>query len=163
MHFTENHLWVFSSALYAKPHIADCFLQLQDRYKANVNVLLWSIWLERQQVRLTSDRLAAALELIQQWDVDYVQVLRELRRKIKSRLDFAQNLGFIVSVREKIKQAELLAEKQEQEWLEQVAQDWSWESVQLKEGENLGLYLHFLNIPQMFIEEVKAIVNNHEN
>ncbi len=157
------NFWDFSLSLYAKPEVADCCLQLQDGYAANVNVLLWAIWLERRQVRLTGERLEAALELIQPWDRDCVQVLRKLRRGIKMRFDFAQNQELIVSVREKIKQAELEAEKQEQQWLENLADDWSMESLQLNEGENVECYLNFLNIPQVFIERLKLNVRNEEN
>jgi uncharacterized protein (TIGR02444 family) len=153
--------WDFSLSLYAKPEVADCCLQLQDSYAGNVNLFLWSIWLGRRQVRLTNDRLAAALELTQQWDMDYVQALRQLRRKMK--LEFAQDLEAIASVRESIKEAELTAEKREQDWLEKFAEEWSAESVQLIEGENEEFYLNFLQLPQLLIEQIKANVKRNSN
>lgn len=148
-------LWDFSLSFYAKPKVADCCLQLQDEYAVNVNVLLWSIWLGQRQIRLTDERLVAALKLIQQWDMGYVQALRQLRRKMKC--EFAQNLSLVASTRESIKRAELMAEKTEQQWLENLAKEWSVESVQFAGGENEEFYLNFLNIPQALIEQVKAI------
>lgn len=148
--------WDFSLSLYAQPEVADCCLQLQDRYAGNVNIFLWSIWLGRRQVRLTDERLTAALKLIQQWDLDYVQVLRQLRRKMK--YEFAQDLELIAPVRESIKAAELKAEKREQDWLEKLAEKWNAESVQFAEGENEALYLNFLQLPSLLIEQIKAKV-----
>ncbi|MES2825556.1 MAG: TIGR02444 family protein [Pseudomonadota bacterium] len=153
--------WDFSLSLYAQPEIADCCLQLQDRYAGNVNIFLWSIWLGRRQVRLTDVRLTAALELIQQWDMDYVQVLRQLRRKMK--YEFAQDLKLIAAVRESIKGAELKAEKREQDWLEKLAEKWSVESVQLAEGENEAFYLNYLQLPQLLIEQIKTKLKHDSN
>lgn len=146
--------WDFSLSLYAKPEVADCCLQLQDRYAANVNILLWSVWLGQQQVRLTNDRLTIALELIQEWDTDYVQTLRQLRRKMKQ--EFTQDLDMVASVRESIKRAELMAEKREQHCLENLSKQWNAEFVLLVEGENEQLYLNFLSVPQVLIEQAKA-------
>ncbi|MES2675430.1 MAG: TIGR02444 family protein [Pseudomonadota bacterium] len=153
--------WDFSLSLYAQPEVADCCLQLQDRYAGNVNLFLWSIWLGQRQVRLTDARLAAALELIQQWDVEYVQVLRQLRRKMKH--EFAQDLKLVAVVRESIKGAELKAEKREQDWLEKLAENWSAESVQLAEGENQAFYLNYLQLPQLLIEQIKSKVKHDSN
>ncbi len=151
---TENHFWAFSLTAYAKPHVADCCLQLQDHYDADVNLLLWSIWLEQQQIRLTDARLAMALELIQRWNTDYVQALRNLRRAMKR--EFAQDLERVAVVRDNIKQAELAAEKQEQQWLESLAQGWNVEAIEILAGENLQVYLDYLKIPLAIIEQVET-------
>ena len=154
---TSLAFWDFSLSFYVKPKVAECCLQLQDQFAVNVNVLLWAIWLGRRQICLTDERLVTALELIQQWDANYVQVLRQLRRTMKR--EFAQDLERVAPPRDSIKRAELMAEKTEQQWLEALAKAWNMDSVPFVEGENVVHYLNFLNIPQVLIEQVKIILH----
>lgn len=146
-------LWDFSLAHYAKPQVAEHCLQLQDSYGVNVNVLLWALWLESQHKLLTGERLQVALAAIAQWDINYVQALRELRRKMKQ--DFADDLAQVADVRDQIKHAELLAEKQEQQWLADVAQGWSETTSEIAKGKNLSLYLEYSQVPLAVIEQIK--------
>lgn len=143
-------LWDFSLAHYAKPLVADTCLQLQDSYGINVNVLLWTLWLENHNKLLTQEKLQLALDAIALWDVNYVQPLRQLRRKMKQ--DFADNLVQVADVRDQIKHAELLAEKQEQQWLDNVAQGWPESSSGNLTGKNLSLYLQHFQVPLAVIE-----------
>lgn len=68
----------------------------------------------------------------------------------------------IERVRQQIKQAELLAEKQVQLWLEEDAQTWS-QSPALDNhppasGDNLRFYLQQLNIADTTIAEVVSLL-----
>ena len=156
----ENRLWEFALALYEKPEVAACCLQLQDRNSVNVNILLWSIWLEHKHLCLTDERLLAACELIQQWDENYVQVLRTLRRNIKH--EFKHNLALVANVRDSIKHAELTAEKQELQWLENIVADWRVENCQIKKGKNMEFYLEHMRVPVPVTEQVKIIFNRNK-
>jgi uncharacterized protein (TIGR02444 family) len=146
-------LWDFSLSLYSKPHIAECCLHLQDTYDVNITILLWSAWLEQQQIQLTYEKLTAALTLIESWDTDYVQTLRKLRRQMKQ--EFAHNLVSVSATRELIKKAELAAEKQALHWLENLAGSWSVAASEIARGENIAFYLASLNISLAIIAQVK--------
>lgn len=147
----SNSLWDFSLAHYGKARVAEACLRLQDSYGVNINLLLWSLWLESQDKELDSNRLAVALAAIQPWDLGYVQPLRQLRRKIKQ--DFAADLARVASLREQIKRAELEAEKQEQLCLEKLALDWSPIGKDSPAPENVALYLHYLRLPSDIIAQ----------
>jgi uncharacterized protein (TIGR02444 family) len=162
----ESRFWNFSIALYNKPQVTELCLELQDKYGANINLLLWCLWLEHQSIELSLQRLTAALVAIQKWDMDYVQTLRVLRRKMK--VEFAQDINAVLHVREQIKSAELLAEKCEQEWLEKLSNDWA-ESQKNQLGlslpnqsskENLTFYLDYLQVPQAIIARARNMLCN---
>ena len=157
--FGDTRFWDFSLALYVKPQVAECCLKLQDEHGANVNLVLWCLWLEQRGIKLTRERLAESEALIHKWDADYVQVLRQLRRKMKSECNLDDALTN--QVRERIKSTELLAEKCEQEWLENLARNWriSDEADDVSAGENLSFYLHHLNIDDALIADVKKTLD----
>ena len=141
--------WSFSLAYYAKPNLADTCLQLQDGHGANVNLLLWALWLESQNKRLTPERLQQAITATATWNRDYVKPLRELRRNLKR--EFAQGLNQVAELRDHIKQAELLAEKHEQQWLERLASPWLTAQELIPSGTNAELYMVSLAIPASVI------------
>jgi uncharacterized protein (TIGR02444 family) len=153
---TSIPLWDYALAFYAKPQVAECCLQLQDAYDVNVNLVLWCLWLEARQIVLTPERLTAAIAAIERWDRDCVQVLRQLRRKMK--MEFAQDLAVVASVREQIKQTELLAEKQEHLWLEAIVTEWPSEVNKIIAGKNLEFYLSALKVPQSNLEQALVVL-----
>lgn len=144
--FDDIRFWDFSLAYYAQPQVAECCLQLQDSHGANVNLMLWSLWLEQCRITLTAEKLTEAKARIQKWDTDYVQVLRQLRRSMKNEFYF-DNLA-AAEVREHIKTAELSAEKCEQEWLETLTNRWRNSQMlnEISVGDNLEFYLQSLGI-----------------
>lgn len=146
-------LWDFSLALYAQPQVEQLCLKLQESYGANVNLLLWAVWLEQRQLGLTSKKLAAAVALVQGWNVQYTQVLRNLRQQLKR--DFANDMTMISPLMENIKQTELSAEKREQQWLEELITDWETNTNTLEAGTNLAFYLAYLQVPPLLIEQVR--------
>lgn len=147
---TQSSLWDFAVALYAQPGIEPLCLRLQDEHAANINVLIFACWLEIRQIQLD---LPAALARVSDWDRDYVQTLRQLRRQMKQ--EFAGNLTDVATVRDQIKHAELLAEGQQLRWLEGLASTWS-QSGGIAAGENLRIYLNHLQVPEATIAIVKA-------
>jgi len=143
--------WNFSVAVYAQPAVADLCLRTQDNYGANVNLLLWCIWLEQQQIALTTERLQQAHLRVDSWEQDYVIPLRALRIKLKKQ--FGTHDTALEALREHIKHAELLAEKQMQVWLESLASSWYPEmDRRLSTGDNLRFYLASLPLPAPMIE-----------
>ena len=146
-------LWDFSLLHYALPGVAEACLQLQDGHGANVNLLLWCVWLEQRGLVLNKVRLRKAQKRIHAWDEHYVIPLRHLRRGMK--VEFGTAETGIEQLRSQIKQAELLAEKQLQILLEAEVETWSSEAtvraVPLPVGDNLRLYLSQLNVTEASI------------
>ena len=143
-------LWDFSLLHYALPGVAEACLQLQDGHGANVNLLLWCVWLEQRGLVLDEVRLRNAQQRIHSWDEHYVIPLRHLRRRMKAEFGVAD--AAIEQLRNQIKQAELLAEKQLQLLLEAETQIWSNEAIAserpLVAGDNLRLYLESLDVDE---------------
>lgn len=105
----ERALWEFALALYSSPGVEETALRLQDGSGVNVNVLLWTCWLESRGIPLTPTLLADARIAIEDWDQQVVKNLRQLRRRVKAlqvRIDNRVNLHSA------LKQAEVLAEKE---------------------------------------------------
>lgn len=118
---SSNALWDFSLEQYRKPGVSELCLQLQDRYGANVNLVFWVLWLGVYGHRLDAPLLALGQARIEVWDKDYVLPLRQLRRQMKQQ--FGSDNASIEQVRGLIKKAELMAEKQVQLILEDMAAD----------------------------------------
>lgn len=144
MIFSQICLWDFSLALYRVPAVERICLQLQDEAQAKVNILLWCRWLETRSIRLTTARLTQALQRINSWDESVVEPLRQLRRTIRQ--TYGVDDESVEACRQRIKTAELAAEKVELEWLECLADEWTVDPAPPCQGENLQLYLRSINV-----------------
>jgi uncharacterized protein (TIGR02444 family) len=144
---TDIHgsFWDFSLRIYALPGVAAKCTVLQDTYGADVNILLWSLWLESEQKRLTEENLQAALKLVSPWAIATVIPLRNIRRQLKDLYGITN--PSIETLRQTVKNAELQAERQQQSMLEALAIDLIQAVTPLERGENLQLYLNALSIP----------------
>ena len=80
----ENPFWHYSLAHYARPEVAACCLDYQDRFGANINLLLFCCWLGSNGVQLEAETLEQAELTIDDWDNQVVQPLRAVRRYVKS-------------------------------------------------------------------------------
>lgn len=79
----SNDLWRFSCVVYAAPGVAEACLYLQDRYGADVNLLLLGAWLgSTRGVRLK----APVLDTIPgaSWQDTVIRPLRAARRSVKA-------------------------------------------------------------------------------
>jgi uncharacterized protein (TIGR02444 family) len=155
-------LWDFSLRQYARAGVADACLRLQDEQGVNVNLLLWCLWLGQRGLTLDAARLRNAQKRIHGWDEHYVVPLRQLRRRMKVEFGVA-DMG-IEQVRNQIKQAELLAEKQLQSLLEVLPQSWdnavATSSHPPTAGENLRFYLQQHNVADVAIVELMALLDS---
>lgn len=101
-------LWDFAVALYCHDGIAAACLSLQDECAADICELLWRCWLEHHGLIPVADadtRLAS----FHQWQHEMTQPLRQRRRALKQR---ALTNPDIAELRNTLKQAELLAERE---------------------------------------------------
>lgn len=139
----EQALWEFALALYSSPGVEETVLRLQDRFAVNVNILLWACRLETLGIVLTPALLADAEASTDDWDREVVQTLRQLRRHLR---------GPRTELRERVKEAELLAEKESLARLARVPLPAGRE--RLKPGENLARLLALKGIG----EKVPALI-----
>src|ERR1019366_269571 len=95
--------WTFSLQTYAKPSVAQTCLDLQDRLGIDVNVLLFMLWCAHYGRRLSAQNIA-----------NVVYPLRLVRNALKYPLPNWSSQG-TESLRERVKAAELEAERLQQE------------------------------------------------
>lgn len=106
--------WNFSVELYGRPGVAAACLTLQDRFEADVNIVLFCCWLAKTGRGRVSARLLATLrKSVSPWHSEIVRALRALRRRLKAP-DAEWPPQETESLRERIKDAEIEAERIEQ-------------------------------------------------
>ena len=150
-------LWDFSLHHYAQPGVSELCLQLQDDFNVNVNLVFWVLWLGYRGKKLDRDLLVAAERGIHQWYEQYVKPLRQLRRQMK--VDYGTAKKSIESVRERIKQAELLAEKHMQSRLEIMVETPMVVTDQVLMECNLRLYLESQGVGNTDIQTLWTLIN----
>ena len=78
----DNDFWRFSNAAYSVTGVEQCCLAWQDRWGANVNAVLYLLWLGRSACVLDETAIREALKGVRKWQLDVVQPLREVRRTV---------------------------------------------------------------------------------
>lgn len=130
---TDLRLWPFALKVYGKPGVATACLLLQDRFGADVNILLYGCWMAARGRRLSVEDLARARSLCADWHAQIIAPARALRRRLKP---YAVAEQAKTPVYEAFKAAELAAEKAQQAMLEQLAGDHG-ETVEAAAGQAL--------------------------
>ncbi|HEY7608232.1 MAG TPA: TIGR02444 family protein [Alphaproteobacteria bacterium] len=114
MDFPEHPFWDFSLALYGKPGVAPACLALQERHGADVNALMFCVWLaESGRGPVPREELAAALAAVAAWHAQVVRTLRPLRRRLKLGFD-PVDAELVKQLRARIQTIEIDAEHAEQ-------------------------------------------------
>ena len=122
----QTPLWDFALALYAKPGVETACLTLQDEAGLDVCELLFHCWLYSSGLQASSTALASEREQRRWWQCHVTAVLRGLRRDLKAS---AAESGSVIALRNTIKQAELMAERENlQRW-----QKWALEAPNAEE------------------------------
>jgi uncharacterized protein (TIGR02444 family) len=115
---SEFEFWRFSLELYGRPGVAAACLGLQDKGRADVNLLFFLLYLADRGRLLDPGDVARIDAAVRVWREDVVCALRELRRRMKSGVTGFEPLA-VERLRERVKALELTAEKLEQQMLEQ--------------------------------------------
>jgi uncharacterized protein (TIGR02444 family) len=120
--------WDYSVALYARPGVEAACLELQQRHRIDVNLVLLCLWLGERGTALDGEALARLCHAADRWQLEVVRPLRTLRRRLKGRLADAEPNsvagdwpGLAASVRERAIALEIDAEHLEQVHLGRVA------------------------------------------
>jgi uncharacterized protein (TIGR02444 family) len=110
----SEQFWLYSLSLY--PAIKEVCLQWQDNFGVNINLLLFLLYLDKQQQSLSETQLQQLEDLLQHFSSEVTQSIRTLRRTLPSpwlESDMQQPL------RQQLLSTELAAEKLEQQLLVQ--------------------------------------------
>ncbi|SDM43952.1 TIGR02444 family protein [Franzmannia pantelleriensis] len=112
-------LWDFALAFYGREEIAATCLQLQDEAGADVCELLWHCWLDSLGL-VAQGSLDDELGPLRRWQAEITQPLRQQRRALKKQ---ALTNPEITELRNTIKQAELLAEREALRMLQRISEE----------------------------------------
>jgi len=78
--------WDYSVALYGRPGVEAACLELQQRHRIDVNLVLLCLWLGERGTALDGEALARLCHAADRWQLEVVRPLRTLRRRLKGRL-----------------------------------------------------------------------------
>ncbi|ALT00068.1 TIGR02444 family protein [Lacimicrobium alkaliphilum] len=120
MTLSASDFWDFSLKVY--PDWQQTLLLLQDDYDLNINLLLFCLYLEQRNQRLSAQQMATLMQNCEQTR-PLLMSLREVRRAAK---------GVNQQAYSQLKQAELELEKQQQQALIRAANSMQFSEVQGK-------------------------------
>lgn len=107
-------LWDFALSIYAMPGVEAACLTLQDESDVDVCELLFHCWLYSCGLEVIPAEMASIRRERCQWQQRVTEVLRELRRDLKAAAAASES---VAKLRQTIKQAELMAERENlQRW-----------------------------------------------
>ena len=140
----QTPLWDFALTLYAKPGVEAACLKLQEEAGLDVCEVLFHCWLYSCGLEAIPTEVARQREQRRLWQCQVTEVLRGLRRDLKA--SAAENES-VAALRETIKQAELMAERENlQRW-----QAWAWEAPSDAQ--------RVVNIAEMSVDAAKWLRN----
>lgn len=138
-------LWNFCQQLYADPGIETLCLRLQDDQAADVLILLWCAWIEKQDRHLTPQALATAVQHIEPVSKTALWPIRNLRRDFKRQSVVPDDVNR--QIRQRLSEAELLIEKQMLLQLENLSVN--FEAAAIDIGSSKPLDLFFAGLPNI--------------
>ena len=110
----QRPLWDFALSLYSQPGVEAVCLVLQDEAEVDVCELLFHCWLYTNGLEAVPAALEREREQRRFWQCQVTEVLRRLRQDLKP---MAASSEPVAALRETIKQAELMAERENlQRW-----------------------------------------------
>ena len=113
-------LWTFATTLYARPGVEAACLELQAA-GADVCLLLCGLWLDSRGVAHSADREAQLRLIAEPWQREVVKPLRALRQGWR---EAAGQDSALSGLRERVKQLELEAEREQLGRLQRLAEGW---------------------------------------
>ncbi len=112
--------WDFSIAFYARSGVAEACLELQERSGADVNVLLFLLYIAREGRMLGAGDVERIDALAAPWRQTVVVPLHSVRRALKAAVG-AFGPDITAALRTEVKRIELAAERVQQDGLERLA------------------------------------------
>jgi uncharacterized protein (TIGR02444 family) len=106
--------WTFSLRYYRGGGVPEACLDLQDRGGADVNVVLFLLWMATRKRRFPADAVRALADAVQPWQSAVVAPIRALRRSLKAAPALVDK-GAAEAFRTRIKAIELESERLQQD------------------------------------------------
>lgn len=78
-----EEFWQYSLEIYSHDKVKDIFLQLQDGFCADINLLLLLLWLDNLGVTIDTHGFGNLLQLSNKWQANVLKPLRQERRAQK--------------------------------------------------------------------------------
>lgn len=119
MSITSESFWEFSLAFYAQPDIQQACLNLQNTQHADVNILLFLLYLARHKKQLSKASIQSIEYDIKAWREEIIQPIRHIRRQLKQR-HYALTQVQQEQFRQSVMTLELESERLEQIQLESM-------------------------------------------
>jgi uncharacterized protein (TIGR02444 family) len=79
----EGDLWRFALAVYGTDGVAEECLSLQERYGADIPVILCALWMARRGNALDPNGIERLIEVSGCWHAEVVKPLRAVRQRMK--------------------------------------------------------------------------------
>lgn len=112
--FPDHPLWDFSLEMYGSAEVAPACLALQERYRIDVNFLLFCLWLGHAGYGdVGAAEIARLHGAVEVWHGEVVRHLRTVRKRLKQPLA-AEDRTLALSLRQRIQKIEIDAEHIEQ-------------------------------------------------
>ena len=118
----DSAFWRFSLRFYALSDVAPACLELQDEAGADVNLLLFLLFLADNGRKVSREDVGKLDAMIAPWRTDVVEPLRGLRRRLKTGIGDVPP-AVSEGLRNMVKKVELEAERLEQSRLESQLAD----------------------------------------
>jgi len=139
--------------VYGSEPVAAACLWLQDHHAVDVNLLLFGCWLGSRGIELAAPTLHAAQRITAPWTREVVAPLRRARRWMKASEDLRGRVSEhdYAALRERIKAAELEAERLEQLLLQQIGYAQTESATRIDAGlqlmlDNTSRYLEAIGV-----------------
>ncbi|MEY8826947.1 TIGR02444 family protein [Sedimentitalea sp. XS_ASV28] len=116
-----HRFWRFSLGRYGQAEIPPLCLAIQEETGADVNLLLFGLWLGSEGRRISADEAARFAEAVAEWHTEVVRPLREVRRRLKGWQVCPD--GPRETLRAGIQKWEIAAERLEQDMLYALFED----------------------------------------
>src|SRR5690242_15483628 len=115
-----SRFWPFSLDFYARPRCSEACIELQDDAAADVDLVLYLLFLAREGRQVESAEIERIDALAAPWRAEVVEPLRRLRRRLKTAVG-AFEPPLTAVLRGEVKRLELAAEELQQTTLERLA------------------------------------------
>ncbi len=159
----DSPFWRFSLKFYALPEVAPACLRLQDEGGADVNLMLFLLFLAQSCRQVRAEDIQRLDSTVGPWREESVKPLRALRRKLKEGIDPIPTAA-TQFYRDHVKRLELEAERLEQSWLEREALGMMFAAAPSRQQAaetNLSLYAAYLGrLPELPLKIVLAAFTN---
>lgn len=111
MPVSTQQFWNFSIDAYQINEVQSALLVAQDTFGLNVNLALFCLFLNKQNIYLTNEQLSQLNQVIVTFSFAFTGQVRSLRRDFKAKQD---QIDRYPELRQSLLKAELLLEQQEQ-------------------------------------------------